>query len=123
MATELLKLAAILVFGALITPAFLFREIPLTGWVLAVLTLVLARPLALFVSFRGTSLPRDQQLAAMWFGPKGFASVVYGLLVLESGIDDAQRIFHLVGLVIVISIIAHSSTDVLVARKLDSPAR
>ena len=123
LATELLKLAAILVFGALITPAFLFREIPLTGWVLAVLTLVLARPLALFVSFRGTSLPRDQQLAAMWFGPKGFASVVYGLLVLESGIDDAQRIFHLVGLVIVISIIAHSSTDVLVARKLDSPAR
>lgn len=120
---ELLKLAAILVFGALITPDFLFREISATGWVFAALALVLARPLALFVSFLGTDLPRDQQLVAMWFGPKGFASVVYGLLVLESGIGKAQHIFHLVGLVIVISIIAHSSTDVLVARRLNRPTR
>jgi NhaP-type Na+/H+ and K+/H+ antiporter len=43
--SELLKLAAILVFGALITPAFLFEEISLAGWVFAVLALLLARPL------------------------------------------------------------------------------
>lgn len=117
--TELLKLAAILVFGALMTPSFLFREIAVAGWVFAVLALLAARPLALFVSFLGSGLPVGQQVAAMWFGPKGFASVVYGLLVLESGIDQADHLFHLVALVIVLSIIAHSSTDVVVARKLD----
>lgn len=117
--TELLKLAAILVFGALITPTFLFQEIPLTGWILAVLALVVARPLALLVSFLGARFPMRQQVAAMWFGPKGFASVVYGLLVLESGIDRADQLFHLIGLVIVLSILAHSSTDVLVARQFD----
>jgi NhaP-type Na+/H+ or K+/H+ antiporter len=52
----------------------------------------------------------------MWFGPKGFASVVYGLLVLEAGIPAADEVFHLVALTIVISIIAHSSTDIVVAR-------
>jgi NhaP-type Na+/H+ or K+/H+ antiporter len=118
--SELLKLAAILVFGALITPTFLFGEIAWAGWVFAVLAIVVARPLALLVSFLGTRLPAKEQLAAMWFGPKGFASVVYGLLVLESGVERSDEVFHLVALVIVLSILAHSSTDVLVARQFDS---
>jgi NhaP-type Na+/H+ or K+/H+ antiporter len=62
--------------------------------------------------------PREQ-VAAMWFGPKGFASVVYGLLVLNSGIPAADEIFHLVALTLVLSIVAHSSTDVFVAGQFD----
>jgi len=117
---ELLKLAALLVFGALISLEFL-GEIPWTGWVFAVLALVVARPVALWLSFLGSKLNLREQVAAMWFGPKGFASVVYGLLVLESGIPAAEQVFHLVALTIVLSIIAHSSTDVLVARAFDEP--
>ncbi len=64
--SELLKLAAILVFGALITPTFLFGEIAWTGWVFAIPAIVAARPLALLVSFLGTRLPANEQLAAMW---------------------------------------------------------
>ncbi|WP_427017392.1 cation:proton antiporter [Pseudarthrobacter sp. P1] len=118
--SELLKLAAILVFGALITPTFLFGEIAWTGWVFAVLAIVAARPLALLVSFLGTRLPLREQLAAMWFGPKGFASVVYGLLVLESGVSRSDEVYHLVALVIVLSILAHSSTDVVIARQFQA---
>jgi NhaP-type Na+/H+ or K+/H+ antiporter len=116
---EQLKLVAILVFGALITATFLFEEIPWNGWVFALLALVVARPLALLVAFLWSGLPMREQLAAMWFGPKGFASVVYGLLVLQSGIDLADQVYHLVALVIVLSILAHSSTDVLVARQFE----
>ena len=54
--TELLKLAAILVFGALISPAFL-GEVNLAGYVFAVLALVLARPVAIALSFMGSRLP------------------------------------------------------------------
>lgn len=121
--SELLKLAAILVFGALITPTFLFGEITWTGWIFAILAIVAARPLALLVSFLGTRLPAKEQLAAMWFGPKGFASVVYGLLVLQSGVEGSDELFHLVALVIVLSILAHSSTDVIVARQFESRPR
>jgi NhaP-type Na+/H+ or K+/H+ antiporter len=117
---ELLKLAALLVFGALISLEFL-GAIPWTGWVFAVLALVVARPLALLLSFLGSRLSLREQAAAMWFGPKGFASVVYGLLVLESGIPAADQVFHLVALTIVLSIIAHSSTDIVVARAFDEP--
>lgn len=115
---ELLKLFALLVFGALISVEFL-AEIPWTGWVFAVLALVVARPLALAPCFLGTGLSLREQAAAMWFGPKGFASVVYGLLVLSSPLVAADEIYHLVALTIVISILAHSSTDVVVARWFD----
>ncbi|NYT95057.1 sodium:proton antiporter [Salinispora sp. H7-4] len=115
---ELFKLAALLVFGALISVKFL-SEINWTGWLFAVLAIVVARPLALAVSFLGSKLSRTEQFAAMWFGPKGFASVVYGLLVLQAGITAGDEVFHLVALTVVLSILAHSSTDVLVARIFD----
>ena len=116
---EGLKLAALLVFGALISTEFL-AEIPWQGWVFAVFALIVARPLALAVSFLGSGLGAREQVAAMWFGPKGFASVVYGLLVIESGIPAADEVFHLVALTIVLSILAHSSTDIVVARSFES---
>jgi NhaP-type Na+/H+ or K+/H+ antiporter len=116
--SEGLKLAALLVFGALISFEFL-GEISWQGWVFALVALVLARPLALAISFLRSGLGAREQLAAMWFGPKGFASVVYGLIVLESGIPAADEVFHLVALTIVLSILAHSSTDIVVARSFE----
>jgi sodium/hydrogen antiporter len=106
------------VFGALISPSFI-GEISWTGWVFAILAIFVARPVALWLSFLRSGLDVREQAAAMWFGPKGFASVVYGLLVLEAGIIAADDIFHLVALTIVLSIVLHSSTDVVVARAFD----
>ncbi len=57
-----------------------------------------------------------ERAAAAWFGPKGFASVVYGLLVLESRTGRAEQLFALVAVAVTASIVAHSSTDVLIAR-------
>jgi NhaP-type Na+/H+ or K+/H+ antiporter len=115
---ELFKLAALLVFGALISMEFL-ADISWQGWVFALLAIFVARPVALWLSFLRSGLGMREQAAAMWFGPKGFASVVYGLLVLESGITAANEIFHLVAVTIVISILLHSSTDIVVARGFD----
>ena len=85
--------------------------------------IILARPAALAVSFLGSSLSRSERWTAFWFGPKGFAAVVYGLLVLQSGIPAADTIFHLVALTITLSIVAHSSTDVIIARRFEEPDR
>lgn len=113
--TELFKLAAILVFGALISPAFL-GEVPALGYLFALLALLLARPVAIVISFLGSRLPWQEQAAVAWFGPKGFASVVYGLIVLDSGAASADVMFHLIAVVVVLSILAHSSTDVPIAQ-------
>lgn len=116
--SELMKLAALLVFGALFSNEFL-ADMSWQGWVFAVLALFVARPAALFLSFWGSKLTFLEQAAAAWFGPKGFASVVYGLLVLSSGIPDAERLFHLIAMTVALSIVLHSSTDVVVARFFD----
>ncbi|ONH55413.1 hypothetical protein CcI49_28190 [Frankia sp. CcI49] len=56
-----------------------------------------------------------ERAVAAWFGPKGSASVVYALLVLHSGIPAGDQIFHLVTVVVALSILLHSSTDVPIA--------
>ncbi|MCX2932848.1 cation:proton antiporter [Mycobacterium sp. CVI_P3] len=114
---ELTKFAALLVFGALITPDRL-SHLGWQGWLLAILAIVVVRPVSLLVSLVRTQMPRRERLTAAWFGPKGFASVVYGLLVLQSGIPDNRLVFDLVAVTIALSIVLHSSTDVPVARML-----
>ena len=116
--TELLKLAAILVFGALISLTFL-GEIGIGGYIFALLTLFIVRPVAILLSFLGSRIGRREWSAVAWFGPKGFASVVYGLLVLESGVVLADEMFHLIAVAVAASILLHSSTDVVVARQFD----
>lgn len=59
---------------------------------------------------------RRERWTAAWFGPKGFAPVVYGLLVLEAQIPQGDRVFDLVAVTIALSIILHSSSDVPIAR-------
>lgn len=112
--SELFKLAALLVFGALLTPRML--SIGWGGWVFAVLALVVARPVAVWLSLLGSGVRGVQLLTVAWFGPKGFASVVYGLLIWAAAIPDGNVVFALVATTTAISIVAHSSTDVVVAR-------
>ncbi|MFI5763146.1 cation:proton antiporter [Streptomyces sp. NPDC051563] len=112
---ELAKFAALLVFGALLTPA-LFGDLSMGGYVAVVLAIVLIRPASLLVSLLGARIERREKLVAAWFGPKGFASVVYGLLVLQAGIPQGEMAYTLIAVCIAFSIIAHSSTDVPIAR-------
>jgi NhaP-type Na+/H+ and K+/H+ antiporter len=112
---ELLKLAGLLVFGALISPQWLLDIAP-HGYVFAVLSLLVVRPGALWVALARSPLTWREWATVAWFGPKGFASMFFGLLILQAAVPHATHLFHLLAVVIAGSIIAHSSTDVLVAR-------
>jgi CBS domain-containing protein len=113
--TELLKLGALLLFGASIAPQ-VFVELGWRGWVFVLVALLLARPVAVGVALVGSRLTGRERLAAAWFGPKGFSSVFYSLLILTEAGHGASRLFDLVAVVIVASMVAHSSTDVPIAR-------
>ncbi len=115
--SEVTKYAALLVFGALITPERL-AALGWHDWLLAVVVIVVIRPAALMLSLLRTRLPRSERITAAWFGPKGFASVVYGLLALEAGIDDSKLVFDVVAVTIALSVVLHSSTDVPIAKML-----
>ena len=113
---ELLKLAALLLFGALVSIEVL-RGTSLAGYLFIGLSLLVARPVALGIALFGSRLDWRERLAAAWFGPKGFASVVYGLLIFNSGITHGKLLFHLIACIVGLSIVVHSSTDVVTARR------
>ncbi len=112
---ELLKLGAVLVFAAVVTFDML-RGVGLGGYAFVAAALLVARPVGLELSLVTSHLDWRERAAASWFGPKGFASVVYGLFVLESRTGRAEQLFALVAVSVTASIVAHSSSDVLIAR-------
>jgi NhaP-type Na+/H+ or K+/H+ antiporter len=112
---ELLKLAALLVFGGIISLEFLFG-VGVKEVIFAIVVLLAARPLAFALALFRSPLSWRERLAAAWFGPRGFASVVYGLLVFGASLSRSNYLFKVIAIVIVGSMIAHSSTDVIIAR-------
>ena len=74
-------------------------------------TLLVARPVAVYVALLGTRTDTAERLFMGWFGPKGVATMTFALLVLNEGIDEGERIFHLAALAVITSIIAHGLTD------------
>lgn len=109
---EIVKLGIFVVFGSLLTLPNLFQN----GWAavaVVIVTLFVARPIAIWTSFVGTKPKLDNQTKAFmsWFGPKGVATMTYSIFVLTEGVRGAFEITNLAALCVVCSIIAHGLTD------------
>jgi len=108
---EVVKLGVFLVFGAIFTLGELFDD----GWAAVAITgftLLVARPVALFVALagsRGVDVATKGFMA--WFGPKGVATMTFALFVLGSGISEGDRITDLAALTVLVSIIVHGLSD------------
>jgi sodium/hydrogen antiporter len=118
---ELLKLGALLIFGARIAN-ILFTPMAGMDYVFAVLAAFAVRPIAIWISLMRTGLPPNEKLTIGWFGPKGFASVVYALIILRLGTTESQHLARLVALAVGGSIAIYSSTDILVGRRYERRA-
>jgi sodium/hydrogen antiporter len=105
------------VFGALIVATGYHDDI----WRLALFipfALLIGRPLAVMISFIRERLPRSEKLFIAWFGPKGVASMLFALFVLDSDVTERGTIFDVAALTILASIIAHGLTDTIGTRWL-----
>ena len=78
--------------------------------------LLVARPAAVLVSLAGTRLARPVKLFIAWFGPKGVASMLFSLLVLNSAVPHNELIFGAASFAILASILAHGLTDTVGSR-------
>lgn len=112
--SELSKFAALLVFGALITPTRLLHA-GWQGWVLAVIAIVVVRIGVMLLSLVRSRLTMQERWVAAWFGPKGFASVIYALIAVKDPFPEGDRVLTLAA----VTIALHSSSDVPVAKRLD----
>jgi sodium/hydrogen antiporter len=107
---ELVKLGIFVVFGALLTLHGLFGS----GWAavgVVIVTLLVARPIAVFAALAGTRTDVATRAFMSWFGPKGVATMTFSLLVLSQPIGANTTIFNLAALTVFCSILAHGATD------------
>ena len=104
---QVLILLAFLVFGAVMLPE-LADHVTWAMVLYAVLSLTVIRmlPIAISLAGMGLSLPTISFLG--WFGPRGLASILFGLLVLEQLHSEAAKTILITAILTIgISIIAH----------------
>jgi sodium/hydrogen antiporter len=100
------------VFGAIIVATgFDGSVIALIAFIL--FALLAARPVAVLFSLAGTKLPESQKGFIAWFGPKGVASMLFALFVLDEPVANGSLVFDVAAFVILASILAHGLTDTL----------
>jgi NhaP-type Na+/H+ or K+/H+ antiporter len=111
-ASTVFQVLTFFVFGALIVTTG-FHDSVLALIVFGVFALLVARPVAILLSFLRTRISRAEQLFMAWFGPKGVASMLFALLVLKSTVADRSLVFDIASIVIVASIVVHGLTDTI----------
>jgi sodium/hydrogen antiporter len=106
---EMAMLLAFIFFGALLST--LVGTVPLLATlVLAAIVILVARPLAISLVLLPATISRRARLFVGWFGPRGLASLLFGLLLVHERVPDAEYLLAITGLVVFASVIAHGST-------------
>jgi NhaP-type Na+/H+ or K+/H+ antiporter len=114
---ELLTLVTFLLFGvAVVGQAFDNLSWATVIYVVASLTVVRLIPVAISLIGAGLRLPTIWFIG--WFGPRGLASILFGVFLLEeSGVPISDSIFGVVVWTVLISVVAHGATAPVLSRR------
>jgi NhaP-type Na+/H+ or K+/H+ antiporter len=104
---QLLMLISFLIFGAALLPEAFANSNP-TVFLYAVLSLTIIRMVPIAISLLGTGLRLPTQLFLGWFGPRGLASILFVLLILEkSEVPHRDEIFSITIITVALSVLLH----------------
>ncbi|WP_406073389.1 cation:proton antiporter [Streptomyces virginiae] len=111
---ELLASLSFLVFGAvLLGPSLEHLEWRVLTYAVLSLTVVRMLPVALSLAGTGLALPTVGYIG--WFGPRGLASVVFGLLVVEEHVPGVQLLGRVIAVTVALSVLAHGMSAAVLA--------
>jgi len=124
--TALASLAEIVVFVALGLTVHVTQfgaSIWLDGLVLAVLLAFLARPLGLAPLLAPLRLRIGEKLFIAWGGLKGAVPILLAAFAILAEVDDAQRVYEIVFVVVGFSVVVQGASVPFVASRLGVPMR
>jgi NhaP-type Na+/H+ or K+/H+ antiporter len=106
---ETLAMLTWIVFGSAVIGQ-LYPLVSLRIVFFALLSLTVIRMLPIFLSLTGTGEKTDSKLFLAWFGPRGLASIVFAIIVLNTGLPGAELMALVVACTVFLSAIAHGLT-------------
>jgi sodium/hydrogen antiporter len=108
---ETTMLLAFVLFGAVLS-TMLGQVPPLATLALAGLAIFVIRPVAVRLVLRlgRAGLSRYARQFIAWFGPRGLNSLLFALLVVAQGVSGGEELFAVVGVVVLVSVVAHGAT-------------
>ncbi len=118
---QLLTVLTFFIFGAVLAPLGLTH----IGWrtfTLAVLFLTFVRLIPIWIALKGLNLSRYDKLFLGWFGPRGLASILFALLVLdEFPVPGINELAACVVLTVLMSIVLHGVSAVPLSNRFRRP--
>jgi sodium/hydrogen antiporter len=106
---EILAMLTWVVFGGPLLAQLLDR-MTWSMLIYAVLSLTVIRMVPVFLSLAGSGMDLGGKLFIGWFGPRGLASIVFGVIVFDAGVPGRETIAMTVVCTVLLSIILHGAT-------------
>jgi NhaP-type Na+/H+ or K+/H+ antiporter len=107
----------LLVFGAAVLGA-LWDHIGAVEVLYAVLSLTVVRMIPVAIAMLGSHMRAPTVAFLGWFGPRGLASIVFGVVVVEaSGLPHTTELVTVIAVTVALSVLAHGVSAAPLARR------
>ena len=104
--SSLLSVITWLVFGAIVIPKA-WSSFTLEIWLYALLSLTLVRMLPVYLSLLGTRLDLEVRLFIGWFGPRGLATMVFAVMVMDADLSAQNSVLATAICTVLLSVLLH----------------
>ena len=106
---DTLSLLTWVIFGAVIVSNF-YTYFTWQTLLYAILSLTIIRIVPVLLVLTKTGLTMYEKLFVGWFGPRGLASIVFAVMILELELPDKGMLINTIVLTILLSVILHGIT-------------
>jgi cell volume regulation protein A len=121
---SLAEIVAFVVLGLTVDLDSVFRaDVLVPGLVLAAVVAFVVRPVFVGLCLWPARLRRNENAFILFAGLKGAVPLLLGDLMLSAGLDDAQRLYGIVVVVVVFSVLVQGSLTPAAAHMLKVPMR
>ena len=115
---QILTMAAFFGFGAFLLPEGL-AHMTVTSVLLALAFLTIVRILPIWLSLSGSGLPASEKLFLGWFGPRGLASILFTLIIMdEFDFATETELLACVSMTVFLSVFLHGLSAKPLIRRL-----
>lgn len=106
---ELLSVIVWVAFGTVVI-AYVWPQLTWRSWLYAFASLTILRMIPVWISLIGTHLDTETKLYIGWFGPRGLASIVFAVIVMQEKLLAQQELVSTVVCTILLSVVLHGIT-------------